>query len=52
MGRRSYKPLKRKKYNGKQLRQSKKNVAKGREHEIPFLLKKQLGNIPNSVKKD
>jgi hypothetical protein len=51
MGRRSYKPLKRKKYNGKQLRQSKKNVAKGREHEIPFLLKKQLGNIPNSVKK-
>ena len=51
MGRRSYKPLKRKKYNRKQLRQSKKNVAKGREHEILFLLKKQLGNIPNSVKK-
>ena len=51
MSRRSNKQFKRKGYNGKHLRQSKKNVAKGREHEIPFLLKKQLENVPNIVKK-
>ena len=51
MSRRSHKQLKSKGYYGKHFRKSKKNAAKGRDREIPFLLKKQLGNIPNIVKK-